>query len=439
MYEERFWRVLQMSLKIFNDIIALLANALRFYALKYFVGIFVQKEESRWKHVSILYIIGWAWTSAISLLFSSPAMNILSNITSLFLIFFPYRIKKTKKCLAVFIIYVINALVDSIVILSLTKYTMGQPVNQVYECITSFALLFIAIIIQRTTEPEKEITLPALNMAALLMVPVVSIVYIYYLIIVAHEIKEIVIFAALALLFINILIFYLYHSLLKFYSARMNEQVFKQMLEVYSYQLDIARESEERVKALRHDIKHHIIELSAMAKKNNNDDMIKYLSGMKDFMLNPKEYSTTGNQEIDGVLNYMLQKANKTLNQVDVQINIPEDLYFNNFNNFNICVILGNLVDNAVREASKSKEKLLTIKMQIKQEVLLIFIENSYSGKILEKRNGLQTTQPELAIHGIGLENVKKVVIANGGEIKIDYTSNRFCVQVLLYMSRIKN
>ena len=81
-------------------------------------------------------------------------------------------------------------------------------------------------------------------------------------------------------------------------------------------------------------------------------------------------------------------------------------------------MILGNLVDNAVREASKSKEKLLTIKMQIKQEVLLIFIENSYSGKILEKRNGLQTTQPELAIHGIGLENVKKVVIANGGEIK---------------------
>ena len=343
---------------------------------------------------------------------------------------------ETKKCLAVFVIYVINALVDSIVILSLTKYMPGQPVNQVYECITSFILLLIAIIIQRTTKSEQEITLPTLNMIALLMVPVISTVYIYYLVITVHEIKGIVIFAALALLFINILIFYLYHSLLKFYSARMNEQVFKQMLEVYSYQLDVARESEERVKALRHDIKHHIIELSAMAKKNNNNDMIKYLSSMKEFMLNPKEYSTTGNREIDGVLNYMLQKANSTLNQVDVQINIPEDLYFNNFN---ICVILGNLVDNAVREASKSEEKLLTIKMQIKQEVLLIFIENSYSGKILEKKNGLQTTQTELAIHGIGLENVKKVVLANGGEIKTDYTSDRFCVQVLLYMSQIKN
>ena len=415
---------------------ALLANAMRFYALKHFVGIFVQKEACKWKHIFILYVIGWGWTSMISLRFSSPAMNIISNVISLFLIFLPYRIKTTKKCLAVFTIYVINALVDSVVILSLTKYTVGQPVNQVYECITSLILLLIAVIIQRTTESEKEITLPTLNMIALLMVPVVSIAYIYYLVIVEHQIKGIVIFAAMVLLFINILIFYLYHSLLKFYSARMNEQVFKQMLEVYSYQLDIARESEERVKALRHDIKHHIIELSAMAKKNNDDDMIKYLSGMKEFMLNPKEYSTTGNQEIDGVLNYMLQKANKTLNQVDVQINIPEDLYFNNFN---ICVILGNLVDNAVREASKSEEKLLTIKMQIKQEVLLIFIENSYSGKILEKRNGLQSTQKELAIHGIGLENVKKVVIDNGGEIKIDYTSNKFLVQVLLYMSQIKN
>lgn len=436
MYGERFWRVLPMSLKMFNSIIALLANALRFYALKYFVCIFAQKEESKWNHVFILYIIGWAWTSVISLIFFSPAMNILSNIASLFLIFLPYRIKKTKKCLAVFVIYVINALVDSIVILSLTKYMPGQPVNQVYECITSFILLFIAIIIQRTTKSEQEITLPTLNMIALLMVPAISIVYIYYLVMTVHEIKGIVIFAALALLFINILIFYLYHSLLKFYSVRMNEQVFKQMLEVYSYQLDVARESEERVRALRHDIKHHIIELSAMAKKNNNDNMIKYLSSMKEFMLNPKEYSTTGNREIDGVLNYMLQKANSTLNQVDVQINIPEDLYFNNFN---ICVILGNLVDNAVREASKSEEKLLTIKMQIKQEVLLIFIENSYSGKILEKKNGLQTTQTELAIHGIGLENVKKVVLANGGEIKTDYTSDRFCVQVLLYMSQIKN
>lgn len=383
----------------------------------------------------LLYVLGWALTSLVSFCFSSPAMNILSNVTSLFIIFLPYQIKWTRKCLAVFAIYVINALVDSIVILSLTTYVVGESANQIYECITSLILLFIAMLLERKTRAEKEIELPLPYMVALLLVPVASIVYIYILVITVHEIKAIVILSAVTLLFINILLFYLYHSLLKFYSSQMNERVFEQMLEVYSYQLDIARESEERVKALRHDIKHHIIELSAMARKNNNDEMAAYLTEMQEFMLNPKEYASTGNKEIDGVLNYMLQKANTALKQVDVQINIPEGMYLNDFN---ICVILGNLVDNAVRAASKSEEKRLTIKIQVKQEVLFIFIENSYSGEIIEKTDTLQTTQKDPAIHGIGLENVKKVVAANGGEIKIEYTENRFCVQVLLYLSHIK-
>lgn len=424
-----------MSLEIYNYIIALLANALRFYALKHFVCIFAPKETCRWKHVFILYFIGWGWTSLISLRFSSPALNIIANVASLFIIFFPYQLKWTKKCLAVFIIYVINALVDSVVILSLTTYVAGEAVNQIYECITSFLLLFIAMLLERTTRAEKEIELPLSNMAALLLVPVISIIYIYYLVITAYEIKEIAIFAALTLLFINILIFYLYQSLLKFYSSRMNEQVFKQMLEVYSYQLDIARESEERIRALRHDIKHHIVELSTLARKSNNDEMAAYLNEMQEFMLNPKEYASSGNREIDGVLNYLLQKANTVLNQVDVQLHIPENL---SLNHFDLCVILGNLVDNAVREASKSEEKKLSIKLQVRQEVLFIFIENSYAGELIEKEDTLRTTQKDSGIHGIGLENVKKVVAANGGEIKIEYTKNRFYVHVLLYLSHIK-
>ena len=412
-----------MSLETYNCIIALSANALRFYALKHFVRIFAPEETCKWKYVFILYLIGWGWTGMVSLRFSTPALNIISNVASLFIIFLPYQLRWTKKCLAVFIIYVINALVDSVVILSLTTYAAGESVNQIYECITSLILLFIAIILERTAGAEKETDLPLSNMAALLLVPVISIIYIYYLVITAYAMKEVVIFAALTLLVINILIFYLYHSLMKFYSSRMNEQVFKQMVKIYSYQLDIARESEERIRALRHDIKHHIIELSALARKGSNDEMAAYLNKMQEFMLNPREYASTGNPDIDGVLNYMLQKAN------------AESM---SLNHFDICVILGNLVDNAVREAGKSEEKKLAIKLRVKQEVLFIFIENSYSGKIIEKKDTLQTTQKDPAIHGIGLENVKRVVAANGGEIKIEHTENRFYVHVLLYLSHIK-
>ena len=60
-----------------------------------------------------------------------------------------------------------------------------------------------------------------------------------------------------------------------------------------------------------------------------------------------------------------------------------------------------------------------------------------YSGSIVQKGNIFQTSQIDTSIHGLGLESVKQVVEACGGDIKIEYTEKRFWVQVLLYLSNI--
>ena len=83
----------------------------------------------------------------------------------------------------------------------------------------------------------------------------------------------------------------------------MKEKKLEQMVEIYAHQLDVTQESQEQMKKLRHDIKHHLIELSAMARQNDNEDMVKYLEEMNRFMLNPAEKVSTGNREIDGILN----------------------------------------------------------------------------------------------------------------------------------------
>ena len=137
--------------------------------------------------------------------------------------------------------------------------------------------------------------------------------------------------------------------------------MFEQMVNVYEYQLDIVQKSQEQINALRHDMKHHIIELSSMIKEKENPEAIAYLEDMRKFMLNPQEYVSTGNREIDGILNYLLKDADKTLEHVNINIRMPEKIYEKDFE---ICVILGNLVDNAIREARKSEEKYLEIDIQ---------------------------------------------------------------------------
>lgn len=424
-----------MSLETANRLLGLVANGVIFYAIKHFIRIFLSKDECRCEHIWILYVIAWGWTSLIHELFLSPGLNILANLMGLLLLVSPYKAKLSKKLLTVCMIYVIMALTDCMVAVTLTKYTMGKPMNQVYGCVMSLLILLIAIFLERTIFAQKDIRLPVFYRIALGLVPSVSIACIYYVVVTAVHLKMTTAVVAASLLMINILDFYLYDSLIKFYTGRMEKEMFEQMANVYAYQLEVVRESQERVTALQHDMKHHMIELSSMVSEHDNPAAVKYLGDMVNFMLNPKEHVSTGNKEIDGILNYLLQKADETLAQIDVKVNVPEN---GHWTDFTICVILGNLVDNAVREAEKSNEKYLSIDIRSRRGILLIFIENSYSGEIEEKGQKFRTTQTNPAIHGIGLENVKKIVRENGGEIKIDYADNRFRVEVLLYQPNVE-
>ena len=94
-------------------------------------------------------------------------------------------------------------------------------------------------------------------------------------------------------------------------------------------------------------------------------------------------------------------------------------------------------MENALREAVKSEDKFLSVSIRMKKDILLILIENSYTGTIVKEADKFKTSQKNKSVHGIGLESVKQVVTSCGGDLKIEYTENRFLVQVLLYLSNI--
>ena len=373
-------------------------------------------------------------TYVVSIVFDSPSWNIISNLLALFLISWPYQIKISKKILMTLIIYSINLFADIIVVQLLSGYVPGQRVGSVYQFITSLVILIPTAFFQNLQREKKDASLPFMNIFVLGMIPLISIICIHRITILAEYNKSVVLTVAFSLMLINMFLFYLYHILGKFCVAQMNEKKLEQVIDVYAHQLDVMQESQEHIKKLRHDMKHHLIELSAMAHQDKNEDMVRYLEHMEKFMLNPAEKVSTGNKEIDGVLNYMLRRADELLKTVNLDVQIPNSLYRNNFN---ICVILGNLLDNAVREASKSDEKYLSISVRVQKDILLIFVKNSYSGTILKKDDVFQTSQSDTCVHGLGLESVKQVVESCGGDIKIEYTENQFWVQVLLYLSNV--
>lgn len=182
-------------------------------------------------------------------------------------------------------------------------------------------------------------------------------------------------------------------------------------------------------------MKHHISELKLMAIKNETEDIQKYIDDMGEFIENPNEIVSSGNMEIDSMLNYMLQQAKKELHIVNIKMQIPAAV--SHF--FDLNVILGNLLENAIEAARQTEEKQLNVDIKLKQGIMRIKIENSFHGELRKGQKGLLTTKEKAEQHGIGLSNVRKIVEKYNGVMEICPHDNLFCVKLILYMSKIEN
>lgn len=416
-------------------LISVTANAIRIAAIKRLIDVFIDKKACGWKYHWILYIAFWGITSVIYHLFYFPPFNFLCNILGFILIIFPYKIKTSRKMLTAFLIYGINVLVGSIAVFAFTKYQFGNPVNPLQEYVVGLVMFLVTIVMERMVRVQKDFVLPLSYQASLGIVPIISIGIIFFVAKLGTQISSVIIFTATGLLIINILNIYIYQSLIQFYAAYMDRKMQEQMIQIYAHELEVIQDTKKSEKILWHDMKHHMIELKTLLKEEKILEARKYVKDMEQFIVNSDESVATGNQEVDGILDYMLKNANRDLKEVKAQINIPEGMFHGNFK---ICTILGNLLDNAIREAKKSERKYLCVEIYTKAGILFLFIENSYSGNVMKRRDKFKTTQKDGDFHGIGLENVRKMIDMCGGEININYTDDTFKVEALLYIEAVK-
>ena len=126
----------------------------------------------------------------------------------------------------------------------------------------------------------------------------------------------------------------------------------------------------------------------------------------------------------------MLARARKE------QISIRTEVRLSNVSrhSFDINVILGNLLENAIEAARQTEEKKLSVAIREEKGVLRIHIENSYSGILRQEGTKLLTTKKDSDLHGLGLGNVESIVRNYHGEMKIEKRDCLLSVQILLYL-----
>lgn len=182
---------------------------------------------------------------------------------------------------------------------------------------------------------------------------------------------------------------------------------------------------------IRHDIKNHLFALKSLYEKGDIDSFKNYFNCILSNIDIEEKLCNSGNIIVDSMINYKLKGV--VNNDISVDVCIPEKL---DISEMDITVILGNLLDNAIRAVNEvnesGKESIFHLNLNYTKGRLILRIENSYLNVNLVRGN-LMTTKKDKRGHGLGLKSVKEVLSKYNGVLQINCDKEVFIVEAVLY------
>lgn len=183
--------------------------------------------------------------------------------------------------------------------------------------------------------------------------------------------------------------------------------------------------------SLIHDAKNHLIALEGILSSGETDRALQYVTQLLNKEDEREQIAYTDDAVLNSLLNEKISWA-KTLG-IDIKICI-DDLNDPFVTDVDVCVLLSNLLDNAVEAAGKAHGKR-SIVASLKEFTWgnMVQVENSCMEPSKETTDRPQTTKKNKREHGIGLQNVESVVEKYRGTIKYERREESFCVTIMLY------
>lgn len=239
------------------------------------------------------------------------------------------------------------------------------------------------------------------------------------------------------LMVIDFWIVYIYDDMAQRMEMQKEEILFDKQIELIKNQIKERKDLDQNVKNIKHDIKNHLLCIQECLERkdfvcagNYIDDLIQ-----GDNFLKEKEgIFHTGNLVIDALINYKGLVMQQQGIRMDSRIEIPAQI---DVKDADICVILGNCLDNAIEAVSRIQEpghKYISMELVYRRNCFLCKITNPYAGYIeKDKRGNYISTKEEAQHHGVGLLSVKKAVEKYDGQMDISSENRTFSLRILLY------
>ena len=194
------------------------------------------------------------------------------------------------------------------------------------------------------------------------------------------------------------------------------------------------------IRGMKHDMKNSLTVIMQLADSGSNEELRDYLSGLSQTLDRLEFHFKTGNAVVDTLLNTKYHEIMRTMPGLQFhadQLLFPEKLMIQSYD---IGIILGNALDNALEACKKLKaeeqeaETFIRLSSYAKGKMFFLEIENSFDGKVVKKQDAEfpVTTKADKKVHGIGLINIKNTAEKYHGAVDWSIEHKIFTLSVML-------
>lgn len=180
-----------------------------------------------------------------------------------------------------------------------------------------------------------------------------------------------------------------------------------------------------------HDMRHHFITVDGYLKDGAFEAARAYVETQLNVSLSSQCQNYTGVPVIDFMLNYKVAQAKEQGIAVSLSLNV----YTCPMKDSDFCVVLGNLLDNAIEAAAvlEAPRRRIDVSMKMPGNIFVLEISNLYEGKRRKIDGRYETTKADRGSHGLGLASVRNIVEGAEGLMDIHDDGKSFVVVVSLF------
>lgn len=210
---------------------------------------------------------------------------------------------------------------------------------------------------------------------------------------------------------------------------QLEKNMLAMQIETAKLQLNILRSSQEQAVIYRHDMRHHFAIIDSFAQQGELAQIQSYLANVQEELTAITPMHFCDNETVNLLLSSFMSKAKKQDTILNIKADLPKEL---NIPDTEICSVLSNGLENAlnaVGQVTDSTMRKVFVDCCINRAMLLIEIENAYTGDIQMKDE--IPTATEIG-HGYGCKSIRSIAQKRNGFCTFHAADGIFTLRVVL-------